>query len=194
MPKLAVCFTLLLLPVFAAAAPPQEGTSKPADSAARSDAAKPAAHFYRLDYALEELDESGKPVNSRSFSIIVSTAGTRSGTFVVGSKVPLVTGAESPKSDTNKFSTQFQYIDIGVKITANDIHEDGDRLAFNLNAEVSSLASPVTLEGVSEPVLRQNEWRADVLIPIGKATPVYKSDSLDNKGSMQLILTATRVE
>lgn len=195
MRKLALCFALLVLvPVLAAASLRAQEASKPAVSADRSDAAKPRAHFYRLDYVLEELDAAGKPVNSRSFSTIVSTAGTRSGSFTVGSKVPLITGAPASKGEPSELLTQFQYIDIGVKITASDIHEDGNHLAFNLHAEVSSLGAPTVLAGVSEPVIRQNVWNGDVLIPVGKTAPVFKSDSLDNTGSMQLEMTATPAE
>jgi hypothetical protein len=191
MRKLAVCFTLLLLvPAFAISSRAQQ-VNKSADAADQQDAAKPA-HFYRLDYVLEELDSAGKPVNSRSFTTTVSTARTRSGSFTVGSKVPVVSGAQSAKDDPS--GLQFQYIDIGTKITANDIHEDGDHLSLNLRAEVSSLATPKVLGGVAEPVIRQNVWSGDVLLPIGKATIVFKSDSIEDKGSMQLEVTATSVD
>jgi hypothetical protein len=33
-----------------------------------------------------------------------------------------------------------------------------------------------------------------VLIPIGKPSVVFTSDSLDNKGSMQLVVTATPLQ
>jgi hypothetical protein len=194
MRKIAVCFALLMLvPAFGASTRAQEAT-KPADSASRADAAKPPAHFYRLDYVLEELDSAGKPVNSRSFSTIVSTAGSRSGQFVVGTKVPIVTGTQNSKENPNAILTEFQYLDVGVKITARDIHEDGNHLTFDLRAEVSSLAAPTLLGGVSEPVLRENVWNGDVLIPIGKPTVAFKSDSLENKGSMQVEVTATAME
>lgn len=193
MRKLVLCISLLtLVPSFAVSIRAQE-KPKPVDSASRPDAAKPA-HFYRLDYVLEELDSAGKPVNSRSFSMIISTAGFRRGSFTVGSKVPILTGTEAPKENPNAISSQFQYIDVGVKITASDIQEDGSHLTFNLRAEVSSLATPAMLAGVSEPVLRQNIWDGDVLIPIGKPTVAFKSDSLENKGSMQLEVTATSME
>ncbi|HUA97421.1 MAG TPA: hypothetical protein VMA34_03790 [Terracidiphilus sp.] len=195
MRKLAVCFCFLfLVPVFAAAARVQDA-SKPSDTATRSDAAKPPAHFYRLNFVLEELDLDGKPVNSRSFSTTVSTAGSRYGSVVVGTKIPLVTGSETSKNGRpDDVLDEFQYVDTGVKINTNDVREDGDRLTFSLHAEVSSAAAPVVLLGVSEPVLRQNVWSGDVLIPVGKPTIVFKSDSLDSKGSMELTVTATPVE
>jgi hypothetical protein len=192
MRKFAVCFALLLLvPAFASLTRAQEA-SKPAVPASRPDAAKAPAHFYRLDFVLKELDASGKPVNSRSFTTSVSTAESQPNSIVVGSKVPLVTGAS--KNDSNSLLTQFQYIDLGVKITVSDVHEDGNRLAFNLHTEVSNPATPSVIAGVSEPVIRQNVWTGDVLIPVGKPTTVFKSDSLEDKGSMELEVTATQAE
>ncbi len=182
MRKLAVCFALLaLVPVFAVSTPAQQGP-KAADSAHRADAAQPG-HFYRLDYVLEELDSAGKPVNSRSFSTTANAVGRRNSSVTVGSKIPIRTGGD-----------QFQYIDIGTKITASDIHEDGNHLAFNLHAEVSSMETPRVVAGVSEPVLRQNVWTGDVLVPVGKPTVVFKSDSLDSKGSMELEVTAIQMQ
>jgi hypothetical protein len=194
MRKLAVCFALLVLvPAFATASRAQEAT-KPVDSASRADAAKPPAHFYRLDFVLEELDSAGKPVNSRSFSTVVGTAGSRSGSFTVGTKIPILTGPRDSKEGSNETPAQFQYIDIGTEITARDVHEEGSHLAFYLRAEVSSLATPEVLAGVSEPVLHENVWDGDVLAAIGKPTVAFKSDSLENKGSMQLEVTATTME
>ncbi len=194
MRKLAVYVSLLfLVPAFISVARAQE-SSTPSKAEIGPNAGKPPAHFYRLDFVLKELDQAGRPVNSRAFSIIVSTAGTRSGTFVVGSKIPIVTGSEDSKNGPDKLMTEFQYVDIGVKSSVRDLREDGGGLTFHLDTVVSNLETPSVLAGVSEPVISQNEWNADVLIPIGKATTVFKSDSLDNKGSMQLEVTATRVE
>ncbi len=194
MRKLAVCLALLVLvPAFAASTGAQEA-AQPAKSVSHAEAAGRPAHFYRLAFVLEELDSGGKPVNSRSFTTIVSTAGTRAGSFSVGTKIPVATGTQSPSENPNNFSTQFQYIDVGVKIKIDDTHEEGSNIAFGIVAEVSSLATPTVIAGVSEPVLRENVWSGDVLIPVGKPATVFKSDSLENKGSMQLEVTATPVD
>lgn len=188
MRKLAACFALIVLvPVFAVSTPAQQGP-KPADSAHRAEAAQPAdfyspGDFYRLEFVLEELDPGGKPVNSRSFTTTADAVGRRHSSITVGSKIPVTTGAD-----------EFQYIDIGTKITASDIHEDGNDLAFNLIADVSSMDAPKEVAGFSKPVLRQNVWTGDVLVPVGKPTVVFKSDSLDSKGSMQLEVTAIKMQ
>lgn len=187
MRKAAVCFCLLFfLSVFASKAHAQEPAKAP-----ESVKAPPAPeHFYKLNFVLEEIDASGKAVNSRSFSTTVSTADSRSDTITAGTKVPIATGSTAQGSSSQ---TEFQYIDIGVKIVARDVHELAGRLAFKLRTEVSSLAAPEVIAGVSEPVVRQNTWEGSVLVPIGQATVVSKSDSLDNKGSLQVAVTATPV-
>lgn len=194
MRKISLSFVLLMLVAAFAVTARAQDASKPAQSARSTEAAKPPAHFYRLDFVLAEFDDAGKPVNSRSFSTDVSTAGTRAGSFTVGSKVPIITGTPASKDNASGLATQFQYIDIGVKINARDVHEVGDRLALFLRSEVSSMAAPKVLNGVSEPVIRQNVWDGDLLIPIGKSTVAFKSDSLDVKGSMQLEVKATAME
>ncbi len=63
----------------------------------------------------------------------------------------------------------------------------------NLVADVSSVAT-TNDASLHQPVIRQNKWQASVLIPIGKATVVFTSDSLDSKGSMQVVVTATPLQ
>ncbi len=188
MRKLAVCFCLLfLVPAFTCTTHAQEAAKAP-------DTAKaPLApgHFYHLNFVFEDIDASGTTVNSRSFAMTVATAGSQSGTITAGTKIPIATGSTGQGSNSQ---TQFQYIDIGVKIATNHVHEDEGRLSFNLKTEVSSLATPEVIAGVTEPVVRQNVWDGSVLIPIGKPTVAFKADSLDNKGSMRVEVTATQVE
>lgn len=188
MRKLAVCFCLLfLVPAFTCTAHAQLAAKAP-DTAKAPTAPE---HFYQLNYVIEELDASGKPVNSRSFSTTVSTAGNRFSSIVTGSKIPILTGTTDADA---KGGTQFQYIDVGVNITTHDVHEDGSSLSFTLKVEVSSLATPQMLGGVSEPVIRQNVWDGTVLIPIGKSIVVSNADDLDSKGSIRVEVTATPVE
>lgn len=165
------------------------------ESEKSSDAAKtpePPAHFYHLEFVVQETGPDGKPTNSRSYSGTVSTSRTDRGfSMRTGSRVPIATGSFEGQ---NKNMTQFQYIDVGVSIDARDARESGDKLALSLNADISSLGDNQNINGVNEPVIRQNKWQAAALIPIGKATTVFTSDILDNKGGMQLVVTATLVK
>ncbi|MGH9600162.1 MAG: hypothetical protein ACRD27_09870 [Terracidiphilus sp.] len=190
MRKLAVCLCLsFLVPAFARPAHAREA-SRSSDASNRAETAKaPAApeHFYHLDFVLEQFDASGKPVNSRSFTTTVGTAGSGSGAVTVGSKIPVATGFNGQGTGP----TQFQFIDVGVKITVHDVLEVGSRLSFRVDAGMSNVAESSDLGRIKEPIITNNDWNGSAVIPIGKRTVVFKSDSLDNKGSMELTVTAT---
>jgi hypothetical protein len=80
-----------------------------------------------------------------------------------------------------------------VNIDAHNAHEMGHQLSLDLVADVSSIA-PTDDGRIHRPVIRQNKWQSSVLIPVGKATVVFTSDSLDSKGSMQVVATATALQ
>lgn len=155
-------------------------------------APEPPAHFFHLEFVVQETGPDGKPTNSRTYSGTVSTSRTDRGfSMRTGSRVPVVSGGTSQEG--KNISTQFQYIDVGVSIDARDARENGDKLALSLNADISSLADAAGSANNGPPVVRQNKWQASVLIPIGKPDVVFTSDVLDNKGGMQLVVTATSI-
>ncbi|MFZ0746451.1 MAG: hypothetical protein WAM85_18735 [Terracidiphilus sp.] len=159
---------------------------------------EPVEHYYRLDFVVQEVGVDGKPTNSRSYSTIVSTGRTDPfGTIRTGSRVPVMTGAVPGSTGSDKLEVQYQYVDVGVSIDTRNAHEIGHQLALHVSADVSSLAdstSSSTPASSSNPVIRQNTWQASVLIPIGKPTVIFTSDSLDSKGSMQVVVTATPLQ
>ncbi len=158
-----------------------------------SKAPEPPAHFYHLEFVVQETGPDGKPTNSRTYSGTVSTSRTDRGFAMrTGSRVPVTTGA--PSSENKGMPVQFQYIDVGVNIDAQSARESGDKLALWLVADISSLADAATSSNNGAPVVRQNRWQASVLLPIGKPTTVFTSDVLDNKGAMQLVVTVTPVK
>ena len=182
------CCVLILIPASGGKLLGQESTG----SQEQAKTPEPPAHFYHLEFVLQETGSDGKPTNSRTYSGTVSTSRTDRGFSTrTGSRVPIATGASGGGDNKN---TQFQYIDVGVSIDARDAREDVDKLALTLNAEISSLAGTQNISGVNEPVVRQNRWQASALIPIGKPTVVFTSDVLDSKGGMQLVVTATPVK
>lgn len=85
-------------------------------------------------------------------------------------------------------------MDVGVNIDRWRTQEIGRQLSINLTADVSSIATPTDPSLHDPPVIRQNKWQGTVLIPIGKPTVVFTSDSLDSKGGMQVVVTATQIE
>jgi hypothetical protein len=175
----AALFALSCLPKISAQdAPKNQETAK---------TPPPPAHYYRLEFVVQELGADGKPVNSRTYTGMLSNRQRVS--VRVGSRIPVVTGSSS--GGDNKV----QYLDVGVNIDAREENElDNGMLALDLNAEVSSLAASSDVSQPSTPIIRQTRWQAPVIIAVRKPTVVFTSDDLDSKGSMQLVVTATPMQ
>jgi len=149
------------------------------------------AHFYHLEFVVQEMGADGKSTNSRSYTATVSTDARDRGTSIrTNSRIPVPIGSSSSGSNGTLVNTQFQYIDVGVNIDARNVHELDRQLSLDLVADISSVAASNDA-CLHQPVIRQNKWQAGVLISIGKATVVFTSDALDSKGSMQVVVTAT---
>ena len=198
MRKIAICCFLLLTLPFAARplahAQPASSTDNKASETAKSAS---TAHFYRLDFVVQELGENDKVVNSRSYSATISTDHKALASIRAGSRIPIPVSAGT--FSTGSPATQFQYQDVGVNIDIDPSGTDevGDRLALSLTIEVSSLASNTRMGGPNspeEPVVRQNRWRGPILIPIGKPTVAFSSENLDSKGAMHVVVTATSLQ
>jgi len=170
------------------------------DDAKTQDAAKtppPPDHYYHLDIVVQEVSAEGKPVNSRSYSTTVVTNSSRyENSIRANSKIPVPIGSFSTDAKDNAtVNTQYQYEDVGVRIDIRNVHDTGRSLTLNLAADVSTIGGTAILgSNVHQPIMRQNKWDSAVLIPIGKPTVVFKSDDLDSKGSMQVVVTATLLQ
>ncbi len=161
------------------------------EAGSKEAAAKPADHFYKLNFVVEELNEAGKVTNARNFQTTIDTVGRTA--FGGPATQQIRTGARIPVA-TN--GNEWQYMDVGVDLDVVGPQEIGDKVGFNLSANISSLANPQsgTSDPLSHPVVRQNKWSSNVLIPIGKPIVVYSADDLDSKGKMQVEVTATKIE
>ena len=191
-----LCCLLLLVPALPLRARAQDTAKAPE----MAKAPEPPAHYYHLVFVIQELGPDGKPTNGRTYSTTVSTGRTdHYGAIRTGSRVPIITGALHGPTNAgeSKLEFQYQYLDVGVSIDTQNVHENGGQLSMLLKTEVSSLADsthPSASELPNDPVIRQNSWQASVLIPIGKPTVVFSSDALDSKGGMQVSITATLIE
>jgi hypothetical protein len=148
-------------------------------------------HYYKLNLTVEQTNDAGQVTNTRSYVATIETGGGAQ-EIRTGSKVPVETG-------TSNGNTQFQYIDVGVAVDVRNVKDVGDKLGFTLVTEVSSVAPGATAtSGMNpapgEPIIRSDKWNSNVLIPIGKPTVVFSADDLDDKGKMQVEVTATRVD
>ena len=198
MQKFGVLCSILLLATTPIKTYGQQGSEKPAER---------PVHHYQLRFDVEEVRDNGKITNSRTYRTMISTDSGQLSSIRTGNKIPIVTGVIGDEKAGNK---QVQYLDIGVNIDigvtyvlnpnfekdANSTREIGDKLALRIKAEISDVAptqTNVVLRN-DDPVIRQNRWESVVLVTPGKPTVIFSSDNLDNKGKMQVELTATRME
>ena len=138
--------------------------------------------FYKFDFVIKEAD-GGKVLNSRAYSLLVSTSSTRNkGEVRAGSKIPY----KSSSTDS-----QYQIVDVGVNIDVLDIKEIQDHLSFYTVVEVSPL--PSNPPDPLRPPIRQNRWTSTVVVSLKKPTVLFSSDNVDSKSQMQVEVTATPI-
>src|SRR5580692_2815282 len=90
------------------------------------DTVQAPVHYYRLNFAIEETDADGKPTNSRSYSITVSTDPRETdGKIRTGSRIPIATGSIRSSGVDGKLDFQYQYLDVGVNIDTRQVREAG---------------------------------------------------------------------
>lgn len=140
--------------------------------------------FYHLDFVVKEIADS-KVVNSRSYSTMISTG--HPGSIRTGNKVPYQTASAAS-------TPQYQYLDVGVNIDCRSARELDAQLGLWVTAEVSNLAPGQTAAGGSLPLLRQNKWSSDVILPLRKPTVIFSSDDPTSTHKMQVELTATPIK
>jgi hypothetical protein len=184
-----VCFLLAFAMIseqknFSQDAPSGQQSSKP-----QSVAPTQPSHFYRLDFAVEEVGADAKPMNSRTYSTMVGTDVRDIMSIRTNSRIRIAPGADA----SGKENTQFQLVDLAANFDARDVHEIGRQLSFYMTADLSG---PTALNDPSgrQSVVRQNRWQGFVLIPTGKPTVVFSSESLDSKGSTRILVTATSIQ
>jgi hypothetical protein len=154
-----------------------------AGSAVAQDDARPpkqdTGRYFRLDFVVKEVNE-GKATNSRTYSTIVTTKHSENDSIRTGSKVPVANG-------TNGYT----YMDVGVSIDCRSVEEAPGKLMLNVSADISSQAD--TAAAPLPPVVRNNRWSSNVVVPIGKSTVIFSSDDVSSKGKIELELTATPI-
>ena len=193
MRKITFVCSLLVLTILLAPNTSAQETSGDQQSPKAQNAVPAASptHFYRLDFAVEDIGENGKPTNSRAYSTILGTDSRELMSIRTGSRMPIATGLYPANAAST--GTNFQYVDLGVNFDVRDVREIGRQLSVNLTADLSGLAGPND-STTHQPIIRHNRWQGFVLIPTGKPTVVFSSDSLDSKGSTRILVTATPLQ
>jgi hypothetical protein len=153
-----------------------EKTKSEADVAAERE--KPV-HAYRLDFSVNELEES-KKINSRQYSLNLNADDANE--IKIGTRVPVEAAHE-----------QFQYMDVGTSIWCR-IVERPDGIAMNVRADISNFAIPDPGTGhESRPVVRQFKINASTLAIPGKPMVVGSVDDPNSKRQFQLEVTVTKL-
>ena len=156
----------------------------------QSAAGAQAAPLYHIEFVVKEVDGS-KVINSRNYSTSIPQNGHAS--IRAGSRVPIATGTYTSGSNERP-QTQYQYFDVGANFDCGDAREMEGKLGLRVTAELSSIPpGEQPLQG-QNPVVRQNKWTADVIVPLGKPTIIFSSDDVSGKGKMQVELTATPIK
>lgn len=164
----------------------------PATPQVAKEAAAPA-HYYHLTFLIQEVGQDNKPVNGRVFTTTVTTAPHMHASLRTGSSIPVLVSPFISGEGKPMGNQQYQRYDVGVNIDVNAVHEIDRQLVLELSADVSGMAADSD-PGLRQPVVRQNKWQSVALIPVGKQTVVFSSDSLDSKGNLQLLVTATLMQ
>jgi hypothetical protein len=111
---------------------------------------------YRVTYTLTELD-AGKTVTTEHYSMLLADG--EHTTMKEGNKIPIATGTyangAAVTSPSSEIQTQFTYLDVGMNFDTT-ISVSGNSVRLRSKVEDSSLDQPVTIAGVTEPVVRQS--------------------------------------
>ncbi len=94
--------------------------------------------------------------------------------LTIGSKIPIATGSYQTGAATALVSslvnTQFQYIDVGVKVTMTPtVHYNND-VTLNMDIVVSAESGQVNISGVTEPILSNREINQVIRLHEGQAS------------------------
>lgn len=149
---------------------------------AAADTSKPAQSksFYQMTFVVKEVDGE-RVVNTRSYYTTASTHGQPS--FIrAGEKVPFASGEGNV--------TQWQQIDVGVRIDCRELELIGDRLSLRVSAEVDSLAAREE-KNTHQPVIRHNQWDAVIIVPLRQPTIIFSSDDPFSTQKIEFQLTVT---
>ena len=101
-------------------------------------------------------------------------------TLTVGEKVPIATGSFQAGVGVGVgggagvvnplVNTQFQYLDVGVKVDVTPrVHPDGD-VSMKLSVEVSALDGTSTIGGINQPIISTRKVEHDIRLQDGEAS------------------------
>jgi hypothetical protein len=138
--------------------------------------------YFRLDFVVKEL-EGGKIITARNYFTTVASQTREVSSIRTGDKVPLQTGSGG----------SYNFFDVGVNIDSRVLRATDTLLMLAVNADISSFVSAANPGSSMPPVVRQNRWSANVVVPLKKATTIFSADGASEKRQMQIEVTATPI-
>jgi type II secretory pathway component GspD/PulD (secretin) len=145
---------------------------------------------YRLDYTVTEIDDN-KPTGTQHYSMTVTNG--QHTNMKEGTKIPVATGSYSDgSSSANGTQTQFTYLDIGMSFDAS-IAELANGVHLKYKVEQSNLGTPVTISGVTEPVIRQSVLESSTVLTLGKPVMLGSIDVPDSTRHLDIAVVLEEV-
>jgi type II secretory pathway component GspD/PulD (secretin) len=144
---------------------------------------KPIA-LYKITYSITKV-EDGKRTGTQHYTLLAA-AGQRAD-FKEGRRVPIVTGKTG--SDNAAAETQFQYVDIGLSISAT---LDGTSLKSKV--EESAVADEKSTVGIQDPVIRQISLESIATITPGKPATLGALDIPNSTQHQEVEVLVERVQ
>ena len=146
---------------------------------AKTSPAEKVLSAYRLDFAVNEL-EDGKKVNSRQYSMDLSSDSSEE--IKIGSRVPV-----EPKQG------EFEYIDIGTNIWSR-LEDRTGQISLVARVEISNFAiSEQSQSHDSRPLIRQVKIDGSTIAALGKPMVIGSADDPNSQRQFQLEVTVTKL-
>ncbi len=137
---------------------------------------------YRLTYTVTEMDGS-KQIGTQHYAMIMTSGQETS--LKLGNKIPIATGSYSSGGAT-AVQTQFTYVDVGMNFTAT-LTAMGENAMLKSSVEDSSVApEKSTIEGVTEPIVRQASLKGESLLAPGKPVLLGSVDIPGSTGHLNI--------
>jgi hypothetical protein len=170
----------------------QQEQPKPAASSGDYDHREAARESYKLDFTFSELD-GNKKVNSRTYTVMCEDlAGRTMGHLRIGSRVPVAIGGTAPGGGPS-VATQFQYMDVGMKIDAILTATKDGGLSLATTVDVTSLAEPAGATGGLPPVVRSMQFNSNSGITPGKPVVLSTADDVGSNRRFEVQVVATKL-
>ncbi|MGC2161620.1 MAG: hypothetical protein WA634_06920 [Silvibacterium sp.] len=155
---------------------------------------KSPEHYFRLTFRVLDVSPEGKIVNSRSYTETIASGlkSERTSSIRTGDRIPVVASSNNTEITSSLVNTQYQYIDIGTSIDAQNVEITDQMLHLYVTASISAISSAPPAK-LALPIVRQTKWNSYATIPIDKPTLIFSADNSADKGKTELELTAVPI-